>query len=338
MALVATTPEAFEAALAPFKEAVPDGEAYERLCTLAIDHPAVARLNRLDPFSADYRSLAMELYRDVGRRADNYEPARDEQMPTEMPANIWTEQVPWSFRRSGLIAEFFTSWGQIFSLLDLPDGGRVLEYGCATGQLLLWLSRSGFDAHGVDINPDALAIARRQAELMGLPVKLDVGAFGEGFAGERFDRIIFFEAFHHAWEFDRLLVRLHERLAPGGRVIFCGEPIVHELMPGVPFPWGPRLDALSIFCMRRWGWMELGFQHQFFMQMLERTGWRATFHPVAGCGRAAAYVAVPGENQAAPSPAAGGPVVDGGMVRRVLPEPARSFMRRGLRKIARMLD
>jgi 2-polyprenyl-3-methyl-5-hydroxy-6-metoxy-1,4-benzoquinol methylase len=284
---VTTVPEApttFDTALAQVENGVPDADAYERLASLTTDHPFIAQLNGLDPFSVGYRELAMRLYRELGQRTADYQ-------HTAMPTNIWTELPPWSFQRSGLLSEFFISWGQIFRLLDLSEGGRVLEYGCGTGQLLMFLARAGMRPYGVDIDPSGLEIARRQAELLGLPVELECAAFGEGFVGERFERIIFFEAFHHAWDFESLLSRLHDRLTPSGRIIFCGEPIVPESIGSIPFPWGPRLDALSVFCMRRWGWMELGFQHDFFVRALQRTGWRVAFHPVPGCGRAAAYVA-----------------------------------------------
>lgn len=287
------SPEAFEAALAPFESAAPDGEAYQRLAGLTMDHPLAAVLARLDPFSDAYRDGAMALYRDLSGRSAGYEPARDEQSHTAAPPNPWTDLPPWSFGQPALVAEFLLSWGRILRLLDAPAGGRVLEYGCGTGQLLLVLARAGLRAHGVDIDAASVGIARQQAEALGLPVALEVAPFGEGFAGERFDRIVFFESFHHAWDFERLLARLHERLASGGRVVFCGEPIVPGPQPPVPFPWGPRLDALSVLCMRRWGWMELGFQHEFFVRALRRGGWRVAFHPMPECGRANAYVAEP---------------------------------------------
>ena len=102
--------------------------------------------------------------------------------------------------------------------------------------------------------------------------------------------LLMLEAFHHALDFQHLLRRLHDRLNPGGRVILCGEPVVPGIFPGVPYPWGPRMDALSVFCMRRFGWMELGFTHDFFMEAARRAGWNATFHPFANCGRAHVYV------------------------------------------------
>ena len=88
-----------------------------------------------------------------------------------------------------------------------------------------------------------LDIVSAQARAMGLDVKCECALFGEGFSDQKFDRIIFFEAFHHAWDFDDLLDRLAERLKPDGRLILCGEPVVQGSTPGVPFPWGPRLDG-----------------------------------------------------------------------------------------------
>lgn len=298
MSLTATSLDAFEAAIAPFRgDAVPDGEAYQRLSGMAIAHPLAADLARLDPFSAAYRDGAMALYRALSGRADGYEPARDEQTHTPPPPNLWTDLPPWSFRQPALVAEFLLSWGHILRLLDAPPGASVLEYGSGSGQLLLTLARAGLRTHGVDIDPPSVGATRQQAEALGLSVEIEQAPFGEGFAGRRFDRIVFFEAFHHAWDFERLLERLHDRLEPGGRIVFCGEPIVPAPLVAIPFPWGPRLDALSVLCMRRWGWMELGFQHGFFVRALRRAGWRATLHPApaGGGARATAYVAEPAE-------------------------------------------
>jgi SAM-dependent methyltransferase len=294
VSLTAVSPDVFEAALAPFTgDAVPDGAAYQRLAGLTMDHSLAARFASLDPFSDAYRSGAMALYRELSGRSGGYEPSRDEQSHTAAPPNPWTDLPPWSFGQPALLAEFLLSWSRILRLLDAPPGARVLEYGSGTGQLLLVLARAGLRAYGVDIDPAGVEMARTQADALGVKVALEVAPFGEGFAGERFDRIVFFESFHHAWEFERLLARLHDRLLPGGRVVFCGEPVVPAPHPSIPYPWGPRLDALSVLCMRRWGWMELGFGHEFFVRALRRAGWRAAFHPAAECGRAHVYVAEP---------------------------------------------
>lgn len=297
----------FDAALAILDGGHPDGEQYQRLTTLVLDHPAAGALAALDPFSAEYRAAVLDFYAVLRARAGDaaYVTERDEASDTggRVPANLWTGLVPWSFRDLKLSAEFLLSWGHILQLLEVAPGQSVLEYGPGSGQILLMLARMGVQAHGVDIDRTALDGIRAQADALGLPVALDRAVFGEGFDGRRFDAILFFEAFHHALDFPALLERLHERLAPGGRLVLCGEPIVEMPFPGIPFSWGPRLDALSIYCMRKWGWMELGFTRPFLTEAARRAGWQMTPHPFPGCGRASAFVLTPADPREPTMPA-----------------------------------
>lgn len=273
---------------------IPDTGEYHRLSGILLDHPLVARMQGLDPFSDEYRELAMRIYFEVrgGEHAD-YQPERDEASGSGVVANVFSEVSPWSFRDTSFIAEMLFSWGHILRLLDTNGAAntRVLEYGPGSGQILLTLARSGCEAHAVDIDAASLESVAEQARLMGLTVHTERAVFGEGFEGQLFDCIIFFEAFHHAADFQALSRRLQERLAPGGKVIFCGEPIVPQAGGPVPYPWGPRLDGLSAFCIRRFGWMELGFTREFFVEMLRATGWQVQYHPFPTCPRAEAFVA-----------------------------------------------
>lgn len=288
------TLEEFDAEIAAIGPGVPDAAGHRRLTGMALRHPIAERMKRLDPFSPAYRAAAIELYFDLrGRGGDGYRPERDEKSDGHAPPHPFAGVSPWALQDTAMVAEFLDSWAQIMRALDLPAGSNasVLEYGPGSGQLLLMLARMGLRTHGVDIDPTALAVLRAQAEAMGLDIRLEWSKFGQGFAGERFDRIVFFEAFHHALEFDELMQQLHERLNPGGRLIFCGEPIARRPEPGIPYPWGPRLDALSVFCIRRYGWMELGFTHRFFMEALRRSGWYAEVYRIPGSPRALTYVA-----------------------------------------------
>lgn len=183
--------------------------------------------------------------------------------------------------------------GHILELLGVGPGDTVLEYGPGSGQILLMLQRMGVQAHGVDIDQTALDGISRQAEGLGLTVLVERTRFGQGFGEQRFDAILFFEAFHHALDFPALLQRLHARLKPGGRVVLCGEPVIDAPAPGIPYPWGPRLDALSVYCMRKWGWMELGFTRSFLTEAANRAGWQMTAHPFPGYGRACAFMLQP---------------------------------------------
>lgn len=298
---------AFDSVLAELDGKHPDGEQYVRLATVVLEHPKARALATLDPFSAEYRTAALDLYATLRARKDDdlYVAERDEASESNgvVPADLWTGLVPWSFKNPKLLAEFMFAWGNILQLLNVSPGQSVLEYGPGSGQLLLMLARMGIQANGVDIDRTALDGIRRQADILGLPVNLECGRFGAGFQGERFDAILFFEAFHHALDFQELLQTLRQRLKPGGRLILCGEPIVDTVIPAIPFAWGPRMDALSVFCMRRWGWMELGFTREFLTEAARRAGWRTTHHPFPGYGRACACVLEPVEADEPAEPA-----------------------------------
>ena len=65
-----------------------------------------------------------------------------------------------------------------------------------------------------------------------------------------------------------MLRRLHDIVRPGGAVLFAAEPVQR-----LDYPWGPRLDGLSVWSSRTYGWLELGFDAAYFDAALARTGW-----------------------------------------------------------------
>lgn len=258
-------------------------QAYRDLTGVQLRPPPVcARMRETDPFSPEYAAMAMQLAAEL-RGRPGYDPARDERLGHGMQdRDLWTGLSPWDFGSPALMAEFFDCYAAMLRQIGAPPGARVLEYGPGSGQFLLALARLGYHCHAVDIEPEYLHVIRRQAEAMGLRIRCQRGMFGEGFGTQRFDAILFFEAFHHAPDFLALLRRLRRRLNPGGRLILCGEPIFPPgLTDGpIPYPWGPRLDAISIEAFQR-GWMELGFQLDFILEALRRSGWHPTLitHP-----------------------------------------------------------
>jgi SAM-dependent methyltransferase len=242
--------------------------------------PVCAEMRALDPFSPEYAERAFALMSEL-RGSTEFDARRDERIGhplTQRP--LWTGLSPWDHRSPLFLAEMFECYATMLRQLGAPSGARVLEYGPGTGQFLLFLARIGYQCHAVDIEPEYLRVIGRQARTMGLDVRTQRGLFGEGFEGERFDVIVFFEAFHHARDFMGLLRRLRTRLNPGGRLILCGEPLLRDGMVDgpVPYPWGPRLDGLSIEAIQR-GWTELGYQTGFLINALLRAGWHPNLIP-----------------------------------------------------------
>jgi len=104
-------------------------------------------------------------------------------------------------------------------------GGRVLDCGCGTGDLAIWLARRGQPVTGVDFLPAPLAAAREKARRAGVGVNfLEMDATAVGEIPERFDAVTDCGLFHSFDDAARAayVVALRRLLEPGARVfILC---------------------------------------------------------------------------------------------------------------------
>jgi len=57
----------------------------------------------------------------------------------------------------------------------LPSGGEVLDVGCGAGSNVLFLSASGYRAHGIDLSPGAVAAARARVSEAHLGAEIEEG-------------------------------------------------------------------------------------------------------------------------------------------------------------------
>ena len=109
--------------------------------------------------------------------------------------------------------------------------------------------------------------------------------------GDIFDAVIFNASLHHSLEHRAVIQRLDAILAPNGIVAFIAEPVVADHSEHVPYPWGIRLDGLSIWSICKCGWLELGFQESYFIHLFEDTGWKLTRHNLGLSGHTDVWIA-----------------------------------------------
>jgi SAM-dependent methyltransferase len=115
--------------------------------------------------------------------------------------------------------QYLAAMAAIFSLLP-PPPARIVEFGCGTGWLSLYLAQRGYDVVGTDIAEDAVALAREAAKQRSLTNVQFTAADYESFEGEgRFDFAIFHDALHHAESELTALRCAHAALKPGGCLI-----------------------------------------------------------------------------------------------------------------------
>ncbi len=104
---------------------------------------------------------------------------------------------------------------------------RSLEIGSGTGYFTLNLMRAGLigEATCSDISPGMLETLRANAERLGLEVHTEpADAERLPFADESFDLVLGHAVLHHIPDLPRAFAEFERVLAPGGTVLFAGEP------------------------------------------------------------------------------------------------------------------
>ncbi len=225
-----------------------------------------------DPRSSAYRQAQMALYERISGRA-NYDPAVDEQ--TNVVASHITRPFPYSTGSFATVGDQLMSVGFLIRVMGLRPGGSLLEFGPGWGLSTLEFIQMGYDVTAVDVNQQFLDLIAERARRLEQNVSLVCSDMLKFKPKRRFDRVLFYECFHHASDHVRLLENLDDMVAKDGAIVFVGEPILDNFY----CPWGVRLDGQSVWSIRKFGWLELGFRTDYFRRTLERLGWRVTVHP-----------------------------------------------------------
>jgi 2-polyprenyl-3-methyl-5-hydroxy-6-metoxy-1,4-benzoquinol methylase len=248
--------------------------------------------NARDPFGQEYRDEVLDFYKRVSKNS-HYDPMS---METTDAADTFRGSfcpIPYRFANSHMVGEFLSCYGWILGNLNVHAGADVLEYGAGEGQLCIHLARMGCNVHAIDIEQRFLDVIQKQCDALGVGVTTKLGRFGDGIDGKRFDRIIFFEAFHHCFDHFDALLRIRELLKPDGFVCFSGEPIIPADSVDrtiLPYPWGLRLDGEAMRSISEFGWMELGYSEPYFLELLGRCGYAVERHLCPTYSRGNVYI------------------------------------------------
>lgn len=98
--------------------------------------------------------------------------------------------------------------------LAVVPGGKLLEVGCGSGDVLLFLKSMGWDTIGVEVDSKASQIARHKG-LNILDGKIDDQNFSDSF----FDAIVINHVLEHLHNPISMLIDFNRLLKPGGRLV-----------------------------------------------------------------------------------------------------------------------
>lgn len=97
-----------------------------------------------------------------------------------------------------------------------PQGGKLLDVGCSIGQFLTLARDAGWSVRGIELNPDAAAIARRDYGLLIHEKKISEAGFADG----EFDVVTLWGVFEHLTDPNGMLQDVRRVLKKDGLVLF----------------------------------------------------------------------------------------------------------------------
>jgi 2-polyprenyl-3-methyl-5-hydroxy-6-metoxy-1,4-benzoquinol methylase len=223
-----------------------------------------------DPYSEEYKNSVKVIYEGL---TDSEYSASNELTSTKQSPEDFEVGYPWISGNLGIVAEEMAKPVQILNTLHHAgkSGASIIEFGCGWGNLALPLARARQDVSVVDIDQGFLDRVQRKAEKEGLAISSYCGDFVEVAKSleKKFDVVIFQSSFHHCLDFLELLTAIKSNLLKAdGFILFASEPISGD----IGFPWGLRYDGESLWAIMCNKWLELGFDHDFFAEMLLNAG------------------------------------------------------------------
>jgi SAM-dependent methyltransferase len=170
---------------------------------------------------------------------------------------VWLRNKPFN-HDPRMTSRLLIDFGHVLQILDLHSGMSLVELGCGSGWMTRFAAKHGLEAHGYDISPEMIAIARELAEHEGTDAKFDVADMETLDLGRHFDAALLYDALHHSSRADLVLATARKALRPGGRLLLV-EP-----------NWKHRFQGRD--ASEEYGVTEMGYTPRRFKRLLKEAG------------------------------------------------------------------
>lgn len=115
-------------------------------------------------------------------------------------------------------------WLQVREVMGEIKGKRVLDIGCGFGSHAILLAKEGANVTGIDLSPESIACASRNAQEESVEIEFKVSS-AEDLSFHRFYDIVLCRAsLHHFWDVPSVVKIAYESLKPGGFIV-AQEPL-----------------------------------------------------------------------------------------------------------------
>lgn len=217
----------------------------------------------LDPFSDAYFNQQINLYKELSSRT--IDPSTNELLQFNVDNHIDSANL-YALRDPTNIALHMLRLAFAIRHAGLPVEPKILDMGAGWGLSSEFFATLGCSVTAVDINPSFVELINRRRNKHKLDITAVQGTFDAFVPQDNFDAVFFYECLHHAMKPWELIARINPWLRPGGKIVFAGEPVNAIWWKH----WGLRLDALSVYCIRKFGWFESGWTKEFILECFTR--------------------------------------------------------------------
>lgn len=230
----------------------------------------------LDPFSSEYTNMQISVYKEIsGRELDQNINEQDTRVDIESNKN---SANPYGMEDTNFIARHSRTIFTSLLVSQLPAKAKILDVGAGWGLSTEMMAFTGAEVHAFDINPLFVELIKDRTKHRYYDVMVYESEFDVFKPPSSYDLIFFYECLHHAvkpWETIRHLSSFMEA---DGKTTIAGEPINSIWWKN----WGIRLDPLSVYSIRKFGWFESGWSEDFITECFARAGFDLTLLPFIG--------------------------------------------------------
>lgn len=165
----------------------------------------------------------------------------------------------------------FCDFANMAVALALPAGRRILDVGCGSGWLSEYFARLGYDATGIDISPDLIAMADNRLRRITYDVdhetplryRFQTHDIETAPLDETFDAVICYDSLHHFVD-ERAVVRHLAAMLPVGGLLF--------VLEGDRPPTGSATEQELIGVMEEFETLESPFSPEYLRSLLDAHG------------------------------------------------------------------
>lgn len=151
-----------------------------------------------------------------------------------LASDFYRDNLDFWDRAWGMCKTAYTQMPELPYLEDIPaqlekrGNKTILDLGCGSGWLSVYLARRGFSVTGVDVSTNALRLAKEWADQEDLDIQFDVGDMADlPYPDGAFDAVVANSIFEHL-PLDMTIAtieKLKHILVPGGSFVGCFDKV-----------------------------------------------------------------------------------------------------------------